>query len=1208
MTLSAPSTPLIAHFRVRLLGSLAVSRGDVPIAAHRWQRWVGSLFMLLLTAPDKRRPREEIIGALWPEASPRAGASNLRYIVHLLRRNLGGGEPSPVLSERGWIALNGAYTWEVDLDCFEERIAASDDEITHLQGAANLWQGEPLLDARYEDWAIPIRNRIERKWSELCLRLGHLHRESGSPDAAIEWWDRAMEHRPFDEEALEALLQVLTEVGRVPEALQRYRQYEELLWNELNVLPGANVQAAVAQARERFAVMPHHQPRSAPRRAILSVAVVPSYPLPSSGLYVRHEIEIGRLIDSLSANRDREARLLLIAGETGIGKTRVLAEVAQQARQAGALTLAGCCYEQEGQLPYGPIHDALLDHVRVQPEPLLQAQLNGILTDIARVVPEARARIAASEEAPQKETDDQRLRLFAAVAQLFERIAGEQPLVLLLDDLQWADHGTLQLLHFLVRQSQLGRVLFVGAYRDDEVSRDAPLADLIADTRQTPRGSPKQAQGAPPGPLKPSAGYPGHGLQIETVTLQPLNELEMRALLEEQLTEAVAESVLSTIHRTSGGNPFFALQMLALLREEGRLEQVGSACKLSASMDVDLPRAVRETVARRLRRLDRDGSSILQIGSVLGQEFSYRLLESLWEGDEGTLCKALDVVLDAQLLREADGGYRFPQPLLREIVYDQMPLHRRRQLHGRAGLVLQAQYGNRHAEHAAELVRHFLQADNPECAVPYAVLAGEQAEAAYAYGEAERQYRIALELAPQLTGGLQREADLLFKLGRLLKMTDRREEAVLLLGRAAELYRERGDAILEVRALVNLAKTYVRSGKSDRSVEALARVEMLLGTIEQSSPTPDLALLYDDLGNLYFRTGRYTRALATREQGADVARALGDERLLVRAEVGRTVALGMLGQVCEAGKLACELIPRAEAAGDQEALRLALAQAAESLMVAGEFGQSWAYRERELKVAEQLAGLSVSPFTRANLAQLALYLGRWDEARVHAQQALDDLRAVGSVSRSIYPLLYLGELALRQGEWKEACRSLEECVTLAQDIGDYQSLRYGQRLLAEYDLSIGDPEHARARLEPLLDRPGLEEHDVTYLLPTLGWVYLADDRVDQAEQMVSEALRRAATQENHLALMEAHRVEGMLLAHRRRWNEAYRAFTDAASLASAMPYPYAHARALADYGTALAQNRCLKEARKQWEEATTIFQRLGARKDVERLSRIIRGA
>lgn len=133
----------VARFQISLLGPFVVLRDSVLLPTQHWQRWVGALLKLLATAPSRRRPKDELVELLWPTATPSAGASNLRYVLHLLRRNLGSGEPGPLLSQRGWIELNPAYDWELDLDTFRSLLWSAGTDRTCLEAAAALYRGEP---------------------------------------------------------------------------------------------------------------------------------------------------------------------------------------------------------------------------------------------------------------------------------------------------------------------------------------------------------------------------------------------------------------------------------------------------------------------------------------------------------------------------------------------------------------------------------------------------------------------------------------------------------------------------------------------------------------------------------------------------------------------------------------------------------------------------------------------------------------------------------------------------------------------------------------------------------------------------------------------------------------------------------------------------------------------------------------------------------
>lgn len=1172
MALIRPIARPAATMRVRLFGPLAVARDTTELDTTTWRRWVDTLFALLVTAPGRRRSRDEILALLWPDANPRSTAGTLRYLIHLLRHDLGGGDPSPVLSERGWIALNPLYEWDVDIERFEAALNGSHDNARLLEAAA-LRAGEPLFCARYDDWATPLRNRLQREWRDLCLALGRWRRDARDYGEALAWWERALEVNPFDEEVMEALLQTLVTAGRIPEALRRYGEYERTLRAELAVAPGATLQSLVERMRGASAG------DVAGPDSTADMPFAPSYPPLSTGRLIGRETPLETLLAAWEPEHPQGPRLMLVTGEAGIGKTRLLAEIVRRARHGGAVVLASGCYEQEGRLPYSPIHDALLDYVRAQPDRTLVARLGDLRDDITRIVPELRARIGGADETGVAAGGERRLRLFSALAQLFERIAGERRLLLVIDDLQWADRATIQLLHYLARQQTPHGLRILGAYRDAELVAGAPLLDLLDETGAT-RAQTEQAT---------------------RLALHPLDADETRALLEDQLAGDCARETCATIHQISLGNPFFTLQLLALLREDRQIEPVDGLWRLTGEVAVDLPPSVRETVARRLRGLGPAELETLRLAATLGQTFACEALEAMWSGGEEEMCAALDVLLEARLLREAGGLYSFTQPVLREVVYQGAATHRRRQLHKRAFHALRAVYGERERDHATELAWHCLQAGDRSQIRAYAMLAGDQALALYSLDEAERQYRTALDFLSPAQRGQHAEAELLYKLGRTLRLTPKTSDASACLDRAADLYLRLNEPALAVLALVNLAKTYLRGADPVRTNAALARVEALSDALATCPASAELVTLHEELGNVLFRSGRYQEALDAFERAAGAASTLDDEASQVRTQISSAVARAILGDVALAGDAARRLIPRAEAVGDREALRLALAQAAECAMIAGAFGESKAYRLRELDVATEIGPLPMAPFTRSNLAQVSLYLGEWETARRYAEESLVAFRACGNASRAAYPLSFLGELALWTGDAERAEQALDESARIARQVGDMQALRYAARILAERDIAAGAPERAILALEPLLDRPGLQELDVAYLLPTLAWAHLARGDIAAARTHVARALSRASAQGNRLVWQDALRVHGLTLACEGAWDGAAAALDEGLRMASAMPYPFAEARFW--LATASVERRQRERARAQAarRRAATILRRLGARDDLARV-------
>ncbi|HEX8917954.1 MAG TPA: BTAD domain-containing putative transcriptional regulator [Chloroflexota bacterium] len=243
----------MSQFRVLLLGPFVLLRDGVPVDTAHWQRRVETLFKLLAVAPERRRLRDELIEILWPHTSAETGAANLRLLTHRLRSTLTegtpGNGPAPVLAERGWVFLNPAHDWELDLDQLVAAVAAAGHDPQKLEAAAELYRGEPLLEDRYDDWAVPARESAQRAWRELCLRLGAIYLRDSHAERAVSWFERSLQTDPLDEEALRGLLRALSGEGRRSDALRLYAAFEQRLRAEMNASPAPETVALAERIR-----------------------------------------------------------------------------------------------------------------------------------------------------------------------------------------------------------------------------------------------------------------------------------------------------------------------------------------------------------------------------------------------------------------------------------------------------------------------------------------------------------------------------------------------------------------------------------------------------------------------------------------------------------------------------------------------------------------------------------------------------------------------------------------------------------------------------------------------------------------------------------------------------------------------------------------------------------------------------------------------
>ncbi len=522
--------------------------------------------------------------------------------------------------------------------------------------------------------------------------------------------------------------------------------YEERGPLELKGIPQP-IRSWLVRDQARLAGSPASQPQAP--------SAVPA-PLPRGGYLgampvstlVAREHERTRIERAIAAAAEGEGQLLLLAGEPGVGKTRLAQEAMLLARERGLRVLVGRCYEEHSSIPFFPFVEALTTAWGTASPTLRQAapQRYG---ELGRLLPEL---LSAP---PLAESEDPRLRVQRAVAGFLAALAAETPLALLLDDLHWADSASLGLLAYLTHFLRGDRALLLGTYRDVEVGRQHPLeATLTTLTRDR---------------------------VVEVLVLRGLSPEGIAGLIRARFgVETVSEELRDLVHERTEGNPFFTEEVLSALVEQGALFRSGDGWDRKALAEVGVPQSVRAVVGQRVGRLAPEAQELLRLASVLGQEFELDLLLGAVEQREGAVLDHLEAALAMKLLEERRVGrgerYAFAHALIAQTLYDEVPRFRLRRLHRRAGEALERVRGER-PEAAAELARHFLAAGDSQQASRYAILAGDHALGLYAAEEAVGQYEGALELLLE-EGDEAAAAEVRRKLGGALHDLNRRDEAL----------------------------------------------------------------------------------------------------------------------------------------------------------------------------------------------------------------------------------------------------------------------------------------------------------------------------------------------------------------------------------------------------------------------------------------------
>ena len=376
--------------------------------------------------------------------------------------------------------------------------------------------------------------------------------------------------------------------------------------------------------------------------------------------------------------------------------------------------------------------------------------------------------------------------------------------------------------------------------------------------------------------------------------------------------------------------------------------------------------------------------------------------------------------------------------------------------------------------------------------------------------------------------------------------------------------------------------------------EGLRRLAPSLATDAARGVAPrTLAALHDIYAQLLHLAGQYGEQLAEAERAADFARDAGDELLLCQIQMRRGNALRMLGQLREASETLEDVIRVAEAIGDPRILAQALDNVSVVYLLQGEFDRSTRYVERALALVDQLADPLATELLLVRRGLNAYASGDWRRAHEGYEQARDMSLQLGASWVSPYIALGPGQLRLARGELAAGSVLLDEAAALAEQAGDLQALRLAQTALAERDLLAEQPAVARARLTPLLDRPGQQEALVTYLLPYLAWAALDLGREDEAAAHLEECLARATRERIRLAQVEALRIQALLALRRGEFPKAERALDEGLRVSDELPYPYATAKLRYVAGLVAQARHRDAQARESLRQAVDTLRSLG---------------
>lgn len=628
---------------------------------------------------------------------------------------------------------------------------------------------------------------------------------------------------------------------------------------------------------------------------------------PVGAMFVGRDRELSELVDALDHAAAGHGRLFLIAGEPGIGKSRLADELVSAARQRDMGVLWGRGWEDAGAPPYWPWVQALRAHLRSVPSAEVRRQLGGGAGDVAQMLPELREMFPDLPPPPDQRSESARFQLFDSTATLLRNAANSGPMVLVLDDLHAADTPSLLLLRFVA--SQLGdmRLLLIASYRDVALTPDHPLTATVAELQREP-----------------------------VARLLNLTGLAPRAVGE--LIAATAglaphEQLVAAVWRETNGNPLFLGEAIRLLASQGRLRDVSDL----PSLRVAVPAGVREVIVRRIGHLGETAAQALAIGAAIGPEFRVEVLRRVARLSADDMLDVLDQAVEEGLLLPVAGSldrFRFSHDLVREVLYGTMATSRRVRLHRRIVEVLEALHGATIDQHLAELAHHAFEAVRggegraateggpplAEKAIDYARRAGERAARSVAYEEAARLYRMALVVL-DMRGAPDEELrlDILLALGQAMARAGDIVASRTTFLKAAEIAKRTGSARQLAHAALGIGGRlpWARPGRDTRLIPLLQDALVMLGGADDRLRVRLLTRLACAWRN---SADRREESAALARQAVDLARATDDPETLSYALTGSYWARWWPENPDDRLQIAEEMLVVAEALSDAERL------------------------------------------------------------------------------------------------------------------------------------------------------------------------------------------------------------------------------------------------------------------------------------------------
>jgi DNA-binding SARP family transcriptional activator len=1016
-----------SSFRIELFGKFRIARGTEQVTTVNTSR-LQSLLSYLILHGDTPHSREHLAFVLWPDSGESQARTNLRQLLHHLRRALP--------QECGlMIADNQTLQWRLDPGCtvdvleFDAAIIAADnalktadvsEELEALEEAARLYKDDLLLGL-YDDWLAPRREHYRQSAAQALVRLASLFERRKDYPPAIRYAERVVAMDPIRESHHQFLIRLHAENADRAAALRTYHQCMKVLRRELGVEPSI-------ATRELFERVLKSDGEMSFRPALPPTTMESRQPL------VGRKKEWERLVDFWNAASAGGIQFAVISGEPGIGKSRLAEELYLWCTKQGASQARARCYAAQGHLAYSPVAEWLrCEPLRAARQELPQSQIG----QLARVLPEI---LVENPSIPRPEPLAERWErghFYDALTAVLQN--ARKPLLLLIDDLQWCDEDSFEFLHFLFRSPPEGALMVLGTVRIEETGRDHPFSKLNRELLRSGR--------------------------ITEIALSPLGPSESAELGCQIAKRQLTPAELTRLYGATQGNPLFVVESVRYGFGE-------------ASQTTPPPR-VHAVIAARLAQLSKSAYELAGLAGAIGRAFSLDLLAKATDWDEDSLSQALDELWQRRIIEgKGTATYDFTHDRLREVAYAELSPIRRRAIHRRIARALKELHTDDISAVSNQLAAHYEAGEMLEEAVGYYRDAARVARQQYADREAAVALRRAIALCRGLPPGARRkeqELELLVALGRVLFTT---------LGYAApEVGETSAGAVALFRELdANKQRVPVLSSawvfhtvRGEIEVAKQIGEELLQQTDDGRNAISSLAGNFI-LGSVCFHLSQFEQSIQHMQQALRYHETCtpADLALFATPEIGGFCRAYIAHLLWLTGH------PDAALRQGEEAVLAASSGHPFGLTIALTYAAILRVFRREAQEALLLAEQAFSVCTRydfpyyRSMAEIVagwsrVMLGDGERGLSDSRRGLDALRATGAELRLPFYHALLAEASMQAGNTRDALANISSGLAFQSKNGESWAAPYLLQVHGDLLLQDGAAEQARASFQRALD-------------------------------------------------------------------------------------------------------------------------------------------